>query len=128
MLESVNQNLDFVLSSAPIWDRVELKGNKYVLGDFLEFKGKREDVEALRHIRRSKVSRVVIQKTSMFGLAPSRLQVLCRLRDYRGEGASESEWKEETVRSSTEIIFQPENGSKVRKFKLSSVSSMLLSA
>ncbi|BAU00745.1 hypothetical protein VIGAN_10236200 [Vigna angularis var. angularis] len=68
MLESVNQNLDFVLSSAPIWDRVELKGNKYVLGDFLEFKGKREDVEALRHIRRSKVSRVVIQKTSMFGL------------------------------------------------------------
>lgn len=48
--------------------RVELKGNKYVLGDFLEFKGKREDVDALRHIRRSKVSRVVIQKTSMFGL------------------------------------------------------------
>ncbi|TKY45605.1 hypothetical protein E2542_SST30404 [Spatholobus suberectus] len=32
MQESVNQNLDFVLSSAPIWDRVELKGNKYVLG------------------------------------------------------------------------------------------------
>jgi len=50
------------------------------------------------------------------------------LRDYRSEGASEPEWKEETVRSSTEIIFQPENGSKIRKFKLSSVSSMLLSA
>jgi len=47
---------------------VELKGNKYVLGDFLEFKGKQEDVEALRHIRRSKVGRVTIQKTSMFGL------------------------------------------------------------
>ncbi|XP_027909243.1 uncharacterized protein LOC114168562 [Vigna unguiculata] len=128
MLESINQNLDFVLSSAPIWDRLELKGNKYVLGDFLEFKGKREDVEALKHIRRSKVGRVVIQKTSMFGLAPSRLQVLCSLRDYRGKGASEPEWKEETVRSSTEIIFQPENGSKVRKFKLSSVTSMVLSA
>jgi len=51
--------------------RLELKGNKYVLGDFLEFKGKREDVEALKHIRRSKVGRVVIQKTSMFGLGNS---------------------------------------------------------
>ena len=47
---------------------MELKGNKYVLGDFQEFKGKQEDVEALRQIRRSKVGRVVIQKTSMFGL------------------------------------------------------------
>ncbi|RZC31515.1 hypothetical protein D0Y65_002412 [Glycine soja] len=128
MQESVNQNLDFVLGSAPIWDRVELKGNKYVLGEFLEFKGKQEDVEALRPIRRSKVGRMIIQKTSMFGLAPSRLQVLYSLRDYRTEGASGPEWKEVTVRSSTEIAFQPENASKVRKFKLSSVSSMLLSA
>ncbi|RDY10636.1 hypothetical protein CR513_04796 [Mucuna pruriens] len=127
MQESINHNLDFVLSSAPIWDRVELKGNKYVLGEFLEFKGKQEDVEALRHIRRSKVGHITIQKTSMFGLAPSRLQVLYSLRDYRTEGASEPEWKEVTVRSSTEIILQPENVSKVRKFKLSSVSSMLLS-
>lgn len=47
---------------------MELKGNKYVLGEFLEFKGKQEDVEALRHIRRSKIGRVIIQKTSMFGL------------------------------------------------------------
>lgn len=48
--------------------RLELKGNKHVLGEFLEFKGKQEDVEALRHIRRSKVGRMIIQKTSMFGL------------------------------------------------------------
>lgn len=128
MQESVTQNLDFVLSSAPIWDRVELKGNKFVLGEFLEFKGKEEDVQALRHIRRSKVGQMMIQKTSMFGLAPSRLQVLYTFRDYRTEGTSEPEWKEVTVRSSTEIIFQSENASKVRKFKLSSVSSMLLSA
>ncbi|XP_020230099.1 uncharacterized protein LOC109810906 [Cajanus cajan] len=128
MQESVTQNLDFVLSSAPIWDRVELKGNKFVLGEFLEFKGKEEDVQALRHIRRSKVGQMMIQKTSMFGLAPSRLQVLYTFRDYRTEGTSEPECKEVTVRSSTEIIFQSENASKVRKFKLSSVSSMLLSA
>lgn len=48
--------------------RLELKGNKYALGEFLEFKGKVEDVEALRHIRRSKVGSMIIQKTSMFGL------------------------------------------------------------
>lgn len=48
--------------------RLELKGNKYALGEFLEFKGKAEDVEALRHIRRSKVGSMIIQKTSMFGL------------------------------------------------------------
>jgi len=38
------------------------------LGEFLEFKGKEGDVEALRHIRRSKVGQMIIQKTSMFGL------------------------------------------------------------
>lgn len=48
--------------------RLELKGNKYVLGEFLEFKGKQEDLQALRNIKRSKVSRLIIQKTSMLGL------------------------------------------------------------
>ncbi|XP_057758689.1 uncharacterized protein LOC130979297 [Arachis stenosperma] len=128
MQESIQQNLNFVLSTAPIWDRLELKANKYVLGEFLEFKGKQEDLQALSQIRRSKVERITVQKTSMFGLAPSRLQVLYALRDYRTEGASEAEWKEVTVRSSTEIIFQLENSSKVRKFKLSSVISLTLSA
>jgi hypothetical protein len=47
---------------------LELNGNNYVLGEFLEFKGKEEDAEALRHIRRSKVGQMIIQKTSMFGL------------------------------------------------------------
>ena len=47
--------------------RLELKGNKYVLGEFLEFKGKQEDLQALRNIKRSKVSRLIIQKTSMLG-------------------------------------------------------------
>ncbi|KAI4322017.1 hypothetical protein L6164_021744 [Bauhinia variegata] len=128
MQESVQQNLDFILSTAPIWDRLELKGSKYILGEFLEFKGKQEDVQALRNIKRSKVDRLIIQKTSMFGLAHSRLQVLYALRDYRTEGTSTLEWKEVNVRSSTEIIFQPDNSSKVRKFKLSSVTSMTLSA
>ncbi|XVF30527.1 hypothetical protein REPUB_Repub16aG0065700 [Reevesia pubescens] len=128
MHESFQQQLNFILSTAPMWDRLELKGSKYVLGEFLEFKGKQEDTLALRNIKRSKVSRLITQKTSMFGLAPSTLQVLYSPRDYRSEGASASEWKEVTVRSSTEVIFQPQNSTKVRKFKLSSITSMSLSA
>jgi hypothetical protein len=60
--------------------------------------------------------------------APSTLQVLYSPRDYRSDGASASEWKEVTVRSSTEVVFQPEDSSKVHKFKLSSVISLSLSA
>ncbi|KAM5557973.1 hypothetical protein ABKV19_025010 [Rosa sericea] len=67
MQESIHQKLNFILSTAPMWDRLELKSNKYVLGEFLEFKGKQEDVQALRHIKRSKISRLVVQKTSMLG-------------------------------------------------------------
>ncbi|XVF06851.1 hypothetical protein REPUB_Repub06bG0086800 [Reevesia pubescens] len=107
---------------------LELKGNKYVLGEFLEFKGKQDDTLALKNIKRSKVSHLIIQQTSMFGLAPSKLQVLYSPRDYRSEGASASEWKEVTIRSSTEVIFQPQNSTKVLKFKLSSITSMALSA
>ncbi|KAK7825015.1 uncharacterized protein LOC111994022 [Quercus suber] len=128
MQESIHQKLNFTLSTAPMWDRLELKGNKYVLGEFLDFKGKQEDSNALKNIRRSKVSHLIIQKTSMFGLAHSKLQVLYSPRDYRSEGASGSEWKEVTVRSSTEVLFRPDNSTKVRKFKLSSVVSLTLSA
>ncbi|CAL5408091.1 unnamed protein product [Camellia sinensis] len=132
--ESIHQKLNFILSTAPTWDSrmvkfatayyatrlyylpdpvwLELKGNKYILGEFLEFKGKHEDTQSLRNIRRSKVSRLTIQKTSMFGLAHSKLQVLYSPRDYRNDGASASEWKEVTVRSSTEVLFQPQNSTK----------------
>lgn len=60
--------------------------------------------------------------------APSTLEVLYSPRDYRSEGASASEWKEVTVRSSTEVLFQPEGTNKVRKFKFSSIVSVQLSA
>ncbi|PIA25392.1 hypothetical protein AQUCO_11700006v1 [Aquilegia coerulea] len=58
----------------------------------------------------------------------STLTVLYRARDIRNEGTSSSDWKEISVRSSTEVLFQPQNSSKVRKFKLSSIISMSLSA
>ncbi|XP_074320448.1 uncharacterized protein LOC141657196 [Silene latifolia] len=128
MQDSTREQLQFALSTAPMWDRLELKGSKYVLGEFEEFKGKHEDLDELQYIKRSKVDRMVVQKTSMFGLAPTRLQVLYAFRDYRKDGASGSEWKEVTVRSSTEVLFQPQDAKKVRKFKLSTVTSLTLSA
>ena len=93
MQDSSHQKLNFILGSAPVWDRwvlprtflnpfcsksflvkglimicrVELKNSKIVLGEFLEFKGKEEDTLALRHIKRSKVDRISIQQTSMLG-------------------------------------------------------------
>lgn len=47
--------------------RLELKGDRNVLGEFIEFKGKQEDMHALRNVKRSKVCRLVIQKSSLFG-------------------------------------------------------------
>ncbi|XP_019200397.1 PREDICTED: uncharacterized protein LOC109194013 [Ipomoea nil] len=128
MQESMQEKLNFILSTAPMWDRLELKNNKYVLGEFLEFKGKKDDILALRNIKRSKVSQLAIQTSSICCFAHSKLQVLYSPRDYRGEGASASEWKEVCVLSSTEVLFQPQGSSKVCKYKLSSVSCMSLSA
>ncbi|KAL6223916.1 hypothetical protein ACLB2K_002773 [Fragaria x ananassa] len=119
MQESIHQQLDFILSTAPMWDS-RLNFHLDAMQNY--------DVQALRHIKRSKISRLVVQKTSMLGFAPSRLQVLYAHRDYRSEGTSTSDWKEASVRSSTEVVFQLDNSSKVRKFKLSSISSMSLSA
>ncbi|KAL3837947.1 hypothetical protein ACJIZ3_022538 [Penstemon smallii] len=116
MQESFCDNLNSVLSTAPILDRLELKGNKYILGEFIEFKGKQDDLQALRIIKRSKVTH-------------STVQLLYTPRDYRVEGPSwSSQWEEMTVRSSTEVVFQPQNSTKSRKYKLSSVISMSLSA
>ncbi|KAE8712183.1 cinnamoyl-CoA reductase 1-like isoform X1 [Hibiscus syriacus] len=128
MQDSFHQQLNFILGTAPMWDRLELKGSKYILGEFLEFKGKEEDTQALRHIKRSKVGHITIQKTSMLGLARSRLQVVYYPRDYRSEGTSTLDWREVEARSSTEVLFHPSNSNKVRKYKLSSIISMSLSA
>ncbi|KAK6129390.1 hypothetical protein DH2020_036866 [Rehmannia glutinosa] len=107
MQDSIFEKLKSVLSTVPISDRLELKGNKYVLGEFLEFKGKQDDLQALRKIKRSKVSHVSIQKISMFGFAHSTVQVLYSPRDYRVEGSSHSsQWEEVTVRSSTEQLMR----------------------
>ena len=46
---------------------MELRGDKNVLGEFIEFKGRHEDIQLLKNLKRSKVSRFVIQKSTLFG-------------------------------------------------------------
>ncbi|KAL6642624.1 hypothetical protein ACP70R_020805 [Stipagrostis hirtigluma subsp. patula] len=67
MQDSLLQNLHFILSTSPMWDRLELKGDKNVLGEFIEFKGRHEDIQLLKNLKRSKVSRFIIQKSTLFG-------------------------------------------------------------
>ncbi|CAI9087061.1 OLC1v1021032C1 [Oldenlandia corymbosa var. corymbosa] len=67
-LQAFQEKLHLILGTAPMWDRLELKGNKLIFGEFVEFKGKQDDIQALRNIRRSKVGRLIIQKASMFNL------------------------------------------------------------
>lgn len=127
MLGTMQLKLDYLLSTAPMWDRLQLKNNKYILGEFLEFKGKKDDIFALRNIKRSKVCRLTIQNTSMSVLAPSKIQILYALRDYRGEGPSAFEWKEVCVLSSTVVLFRSQGLSEVQKYKISAVTCMSLS-
>ncbi|WOL06990.1 hypothetical protein Cni_G15725 [Canna indica] len=128
MQDNFYEKLTFILSTSPMWDRLELKGDRNILGEFFEFKANQDDMQALRNVKRTKVGRFIVQKPSMLGLGRSRLQVLYFPRDYRSEGASSSQLKEAApVKPSTEVLFQPINSKKVKKFKLSSIVSVTLS-
>ncbi|KAE8077504.1 hypothetical protein FH972_016063 [Carpinus fangiana] len=121
MQGSIHQRLDFILSTAPMWDRLELKGNKYVLGEFLDFDGILvEDIQALKKIKRSKVSQLIVQQTSKEG---SMLN-----RDYLGEEGLASKREEITLSSSLQVLFKPQNWvNKFCKLELSQLVSLSLS-
>lgn len=122
-----HQKLHFTLNTTPMWDRLEFKGAKSILGEFIEFKGNAEDLQALRHVNRSKVGQFIVQKPSLFGLGRSRLSIMYSPRDLRDNAAEAYEWKDVDVKPSTEVLFQSLDSKKPRKFKLSSVSSVSLS-
>ncbi|KAI0500658.1 hypothetical protein KFK09_018874 [Dendrobium nobile] len=108
--------------------RLEFNGNRNLLGEFIEFKGNSEDMQALRNVNRSKVAQFIIQKPSLFGLGRSRLSILYSPRDVRGNAPSALELNDIAVKPSTEFLFQPLNSNKPCKFKLSNVASVSLSA
>ncbi|XP_010919961.1 uncharacterized protein [Elaeis guineensis] len=128
MQDGSYQKLSFILGTSPMWDCLRLKGGRNILGEFLEFKGNQDDMQALRNLKRSKVSQFIIQKPTMLGFGRSRIQILYSHRDYRSEGASASAWNEVSVKPNTEFLFQPSNSKKPLKFKLSSAVSLTLGA
>ncbi|XP_065008877.1 uncharacterized protein LOC135639064 isoform X1 [Musa acuminata AAA Group] len=127
MQDGFYEKLHFILSTSPMWDRLELKSNRNILGEFLKFKGCQHDMQALKNVKRSKVGRFIVQKPSILGLGSSRLQLLCIQRDYQSEDALSDECKEIAVEPSTEVLFQPLNSNKLKKLKLSSIVRATLS-
>ncbi|KAJ4721109.1 NERD domain-containing protein [Melia azedarach] len=121
-LKPEHHKLNYILGTAPSWDRLELEGNRFIWGEFLGFKGKQEDILDLRDIKRSKVSRLITKKKTSFVV-----RILSYPRDLRNEGASDSERKKVMVKSDVKVLFRPENSTKVHKFKLPSILSLSLS-
>ncbi|KAJ7524723.1 hypothetical protein O6H91_17G018200 [Diphasiastrum complanatum] len=57
---SVYKQLQFILSTTPTWDRMWLEGGRIMVGDFLQFKGRAEDMEALKFVKRPTVSNLAM--------------------------------------------------------------------
>eukprot|EP01018_Ginkgo_biloba_P035099 Gb_19610 [translate_table: standard] len=125
----IDKMLRFILSTAPTWDRLDLKGNHQMLGEFLGFKGKKDDMDALKIVKRSKVSKVVNSKPTMFDFLgdSSNVHLFCVSRDYRHESSSESDRIEVNVKSSTEVVFQPVDAKRAQQFKIQKMVSLSLS-
>lgn len=130
--DGLHQKLHSILSTSPMWDRLELKGDKHFFGEFVEFKGKHEDVQPLKHIKRSKVSQITVQNASAFGsLGRSKVYLLCSPRNYGGEESSSSSSSESTemvTRANVDVVFSPMNSKKTKRFSLSDVVLLVLGA
>eukprot|EP00250_Pteridium_aquilinum_P011170 c19882_g1_i2 orf=95-955(+) len=122
--------------------RLTLEGGDIVLGNFLHFNGSVEDMEALKMVKRSRVSDVSItskqEHTYILGLylkTASMAEVRCTLRDYREassrkdnkDKADESVWLAR-VRGDTEVVFQVVGSMSSQMFKMSNVLFIHLSA
>ncbi|KAE8077503.1 hypothetical protein FH972_016062 [Carpinus fangiana] len=133
--EEMKGSIHSILSTAPMWDRLELKGNKYVLGEFLDFDGIQDEIQAylMKKIKRSTVSHLLIVQQPSKGFhgwiaEGSMVKVLYSCRDYQGEEGSASKRKEITVSSSIQVLFQPQNwANKFYRLDLSQLVSLSLS-
>ncbi|KAI5079873.1 hypothetical protein GOP47_0005352 [Adiantum capillus-veneris] len=126
-------HLHYVLSTAPTWDRLELREGGILFGEFLRFKGPMQDVEALAVAKRSKISHYeAIHKWSVWAFlgvhTVADVKVVCYLRDHR-QGSSVQPTKVDIeVRGNLELIFQAEGTGKPRAFELRDVALLTLHA
>jgi len=127
--DKIDKKIRFILDTSPTWDRLELKGNHPIFGEFLGFKGKKEDMDALKVVKRSKVAKIVNYKPTMFDLlgGGSTVNLFCTSRDYRHESPSQSDEIVVNARTDTEVVFQPIDAKKAQQFKIKKLVSMSLS-
>lgn len=125
--DKIDKKIRFILNTSPTWDRLELKANHPIFGEFLGFKGKKEDMDALKVVKRSKVAKIVNYKPLMFDLLVSNIQLFCTSRDYRHESSSQPDEIVVDVRTDTEVIFQPMDAKKAQQFKIKKLVCMSLS-
>lgn len=142
MPSDLYQQLHNILSTAPTWDRLSFEGGDIIFGDFLHFNGLAEDLEALKMVKRSRISEVSVtnkqEHTShLLGLCLKTIslaEVSCTLRDYRrtalkkeNKDKAESEWHA-TVNGDTEVVFQAVGTTRPQVFKVNTVVAIHLSA
>ncbi|KAL2650245.1 hypothetical protein R1flu_018373 [Riccia fluitans] len=89
--EASRKQLQFILSTAPTWDRVVLVGGSTFTGDFQRFKGTQEDLDALKGVKRSNFSQLSVSHQrswfpqilgAIFGARPF-VKLILSSRDYR---------------------------------------------
>lgn len=127
------KQLQFILDTAPTWDRLELRGGGIIFGDFIRFKGKPHDVKALAVTKRSKISQYEAFHESSFwswlGIqVNSDVRVVCTLRDYRQGIDIKPTQVEIHVKGDLEIVFHVEGATKPCTFEIKKVAILSLKA
>jgi len=127
--DKIEKKIHFILNTSPTWDRLELKGKHPMLGEFLGFKGKKEDMDSLKVVKRSKVAKIVNYKPVMFDFlgGGSNVQLFCTSRDYRDKVPSQPDEIVVNASTDTEVLFQPMDAKKTQQFKIKRLVSMSLS-
>lgn len=129
----LHSQLQFILSTAPTFDRLELRGGGILFGEFKRFKGSSRDLEALAMAKRSKISHYEIFHQSTFwdflGIHTNPdVRVVCTLRDYR-QGATVQPARAETlVKGDLEIVFQISSTTKQQNFGIRDIAILALRA
>jgi len=136
--ELERKQLQYILKTAPTWDRLELEDGKVVVGEFQGFNGRSGDTEVLSFAQRSAVSHLSMNHrrgwvNNMFGTP--KVVLLVTLRDYRDANVNlpskkqrQETYMEAKARADTEVLFQVVGTSKPQYFRLYEVLSLSLSS
>eukprot|EP00252_Welwitschia_mirabilis_P018760 TRINITY_DN4189_c0_g1_i1.p1 TRINITY_DN4189_c0_g1~~TRINITY_DN4189_c0_g1_i1.p1 ORF type:complete len:325 (-),score=48.29 TRINITY_DN4189_c0_g1_i1:421-1395(-) len=125
----LNKQLKFILSTSPSWDRIQLKGNKEFFVVFVGFRGKKEDMDNLNVIKRSKVAKIFNCRSSVFDLLVpvSKVHLFYVLRDHRQDNTYPAEMQELCVRADTELLLQSTDSKKIHHLPIHKLVSISLS-